>query len=117
MVKVTRKTPFLSAMIKVFFHDATCKTRPTCKHSTFFEGLSFRNPKSHLKVSKSMCFKIIESHHTLNIIFICKTYVPTKPIYRTYCGVNPLSPDFKVFSFSISLSQAGKTRSSTTFPE
>ena len=43
------------------------------------------------------------SHHTLNIIVICKTHVATEPIYRTYCEVYPLSPDFKAFSFSILL--------------
>ena len=31
----------------------------------------------------------------------------TEPIYRTYCGVYPLSPDFKAFSLSISLSEVG----------
>ena len=61
-----------------------------------------------IKVSKNICFKIIGSHHTLNITVICKMYVATEPIYRTFCGVCPLSPDFKVFSFSISLSEVGK---------
>ena len=28
-------------------------------------------------------------------------------IYRTYCGAYPPSPDFKVFSLSISLSDVG----------
>ena len=28
-------------------------------------------------------FKIVGSHHTLNIIVICKTYVAKEPIYRT----------------------------------
>ena len=51
------------------------------------------------------CFNIIESHHTLNIIVVCKTYVATEPIYRTYCGIYPLSPDFKAFSLSVSLSE------------
>ena len=49
-----------------------------------------------IKVSKNICFKIIGSHHTLNIIAICKTIVTTEPIYRTYHGAYPLSPDFKV---------------------
>ena len=35
---------------------------------------------------------------------MCKTYVATEPIYRTYCGGYPLSPDFKAFSVSFSLS-------------
>ena len=60
-----------------------------------------------IKVSKNICFKIIGSHHTLNIIGICKTIVTTEPIYRIYCGVCPLSPDFKTFSLSISLSEVG----------
>ena len=37
----------------------------------------------------------------------CETYVATEPIYRTYCGVYPLSFDFKVFSFLISLFEVG----------
>ena len=28
-------------------------------------------------------------------------------IYKTYCGVFPLSPDFKAFGLSISLSEVG----------
>ena len=56
-----------------------------------------------IKISKNICFKIIGSHYILNIIVICKTFVVTEPIYRTYCGVYPLSPDFKGFSLSISL--------------
>ena len=32
----------------MFFHNATWKTT-TCKISTFFEDLSFLNPRSHLK--------------------------------------------------------------------
>ena len=61
------------------------------------------------KVSKNICFEIIGSHHTLNIIATCKTIVITEPIYRTYCGVYPPSPDFKAFSFSVSLSEVGTT--------
>ena len=57
-----------------------------------------------IEVSKNICLKIVGSHHTLNIV-ICKTIVATKPIYRTYCGVYPLSPDFKAFSLSIVLSE------------
>ena len=60
-----------------------------------------------IKVSKNIYFEIIGSHYTLNIIAICKTIVTTEPIYRTYCGVYPISPDFKDFSFSISLSEVG----------
>ena len=60
-----------------------------------------------VKVSKNISFEIIGSHHTLNIIAICKTIVTTEPIYRTYRGVYPLAPDFKAFSFSISLSEVG----------
>ena len=60
-----------------------------------------------IKVSKNICFKIIGSHYTLNIIAICKTIVTTEPIYRTYCGVYPLSRDFKAFSLSVSLSEVG----------
>ena len=30
------------------FDDATCKPRTACKISTFFEDLSFLNPKGHL---------------------------------------------------------------------
>ena len=56
-----------------------------------------------IRVSKNICFKIIGSHDTLNIIVICKTYVATEPIYRIYCGVCPLSPDFKDFSVFFSL--------------
>ena len=54
-----------------------------------------------IKVSKNICFKITESRHTLNITAICTTIVTTEPIDRTYCGVYPLSPDFKAFSLSI----------------
>ena len=60
-----------------------------------------------IKVSKNICFKIIGSHHTLNIIVICKTFVATEPIYRTYCRVYLVSPDFKAFSLPISLSEVG----------
>ena len=53
-------------------------------------------------------FKIIGFHHTLGIIAIlCKTILTTEPIYRTYCGDYPLSPDFEAFSLSISLSEVG----------
>ena len=34
-------------------------------------------------------------------------HVATEPIYRTYYGVCPLSPDFKAFSFTISISEIG----------
>ena len=60
-----------------------------------------------IKVSGNICFKIIGSHQALNIIFICEMFVPTDPIYRTYCGFCPLSPNFKAFSLSISLSNLG----------
>ena len=52
-VKIRKKTPFLSFMIKMFFHDATPKTSASFKISIFFfEDLIFRNPKSHLKLFK-----------------------------------------------------------------
>ena len=60
-----------------------------------------------IKVSKNICFEIIGSYCTSNIIAICKTIVTTEPIYRTYCGIYPFSPDFKAFSFSISRSEVG----------
>ena len=60
-----------------------------------------------IKVSKNICFKIIKFHHTLNIIVICKTHGATEPIYKIYCGVYPLSADFKAFRISISLSEVG----------
>ena len=60
-----------------------------------------------IKISKIICFKIIGSHHTLNIIVVCKTIVTTEPTYRTYCEGYPLSPYFKVFSLSISISEVG----------
>ena len=60
-----------------------------------------------IKVSKNICFKIIRFHHTLNIIVICKTHGATEPIYKIYCGVYPLSADFKAFRISISLSEVG----------
>ena len=41
------------------------------------------------------------------MIAICKTIVTTELIYRTYCGVYPLSPDFAAFSLSILLFEAG----------
>ena len=63
-----------------------------------------------IKVSKNICFKIIGSHPTLSIIVICKTYVTIEPIYRNYCGVYPLSRDFKAFSFSISLPETETKR-------
>ena len=34
----------------MFFHDATRKTRTTCKIPTFFEDHSLLNPKSHLNI-------------------------------------------------------------------
>ena len=34
-------------------------------------------------------------------------YVTIEPIYRTYCGVYPLSPEFKAYRFSILLSEVG----------
>ena len=37
---------------------------------------------------------------------ICKTNA-AEFIHRIYCGVYPLSPDFKAFSLSISLSEVG----------
>ena len=52
-------------------------------------------------------FKIIGFHHSFNIIAICKMHVATEPMYRTYCGVYPLPPDFKAFTLSISLSEVG----------
>ena len=58
-----------------------------------------------IKVSKNICFKIIGSHHNLNIIVICKAFAATEPNYRTYCGVYSLSPDFRAFTLSISLSK------------
>ena len=51
-----------------------------------------------IKVSKNIFFKIIGSHHTLSIIAICKTIVTTEPIYKTYCGVYPLLPDFEALN-------------------
>ena len=42
-----------------------------------------------------------------HIISICKTVVTAEPIYKTYCGVYPLSPHFKAFSLSILLSEVG----------
>ena len=57
------------------------------------------------KVSKNICSEIIGSHHTLKIIAMCKTIVTTKPIYKTICVVYPLSPCFKNFSLSNSLSE------------
>ena len=60
-----------------------------------------------IKVCKNICFKITGSHHTLKIIAICKMIVATEPVYRTYCVVYPLSPDFKIFSISILLSEVG----------
>ena len=60
-----------------------------------------------IKVLKNICFRIIGSHHTLNIIVESKTFVAIESIYRTYCGVYPVLPDFKVFSLSISLSEVG----------
>ena len=52
-------------------------------------------------------FQIIGSRHTLNIITICKMHMAMESIYRTYCGVYPLPPDFKAFNLSISLSEVG----------
>ena len=46
-----------------------------------------------LKVSKNICFEIIGSHH---LIAICQTIVTTEPIYRTYCGVYPISNILKL---------------------
>ena len=60
-----------------------------------------------IKVSKNICFKVTGSHRTLSIIALCKTIVITETVYRTCCGVYPLSPDFKVFSLSVSLSEVG----------
>ena len=60
-----------------------------------------------IKLSKNICFKIAGSHHTLKIIVICKTFVVSEPIYRSCSGIYPVSPDFKAFSLSISLSKVG----------
>ena len=62
-----------------------------------------------VEVSKNICFKITGSHHTLNIFAICETIVAIEPIYRTYCVVYPLSPDFKIFSLSNSIFLVGTT--------
>ena len=35
----------------MFFHYETCKISTICKMSTFFEDLSFLNPRSHLNIS------------------------------------------------------------------
>ena len=69
-----------------------------------------------IRVSKNICLKIMGFHHTLNIIVVCKTYAATEPIYRTYCRVYPLSSDFKVFSFSIPLSEV-RTKFKTIIKE
>ena len=60
-----------------------------------------------IKACKNIYFKIIGSHHTLKMIATCKMIVATEPVYRTYCVVYPLSPDFKAFSLSILLSEVG----------
>ena len=39
----------------MFSHYATCKISPTCKISSFFEDLSFLNPRSHLKERYVKC--------------------------------------------------------------
>ena len=41
----------------MFFHNTTYKKRITCNILTFFEDLSFLNPKSHLKETqdKKLC--------------------------------------------------------------
>ena len=44
----------------MFSHYATRKISPTCKISTFFEDLSFLNPRSHLKI-----LKILGLTHTI----------------------------------------------------
>ena len=46
----------------VFFHDATLKTRTTCKMSTFFEGLNYLNPWSHLKHFKECIYQLYLLH-------------------------------------------------------
>ena len=58
-------------------------------------------------VTKTICFKFIAFYHTLIIIVMCKTYVKTEPIYRTYCRVCPLSAEFIAFCLSISLFKVG----------
>ena len=63
-----------------------------------------------IKVSKNICFKIIGFHQTLNIAVVCQTFAATEPFYRTYCGFYPLSPDFKTFSLSTSLSEVRSKR-------
>ena len=50
MVKI-RKKQFLSSVIKSNVFSA-CKRSSICKMSTFFEDLSFLNPRSHLNVGQ-----------------------------------------------------------------
>ena len=70
----------------------------------FFQEVIFYTQFSIIFLSwLNICFKIIGSNHTLNIIAICKTILTTGPIYRTYCGVYLLSPDFKYFYVFFSL--------------
>ena len=69
MVKTRKNTASFSHNKKVIFsYDATCKISLICKILTFFEDLSFLNPRSHLKVLEN---KICEfpTRLTNNITF------------------------------------------------
>ena len=58
IVKIRKKTSFLSSMKKMFFCDVTRKTRTTCKLSNIFEDLSFLNPRCHLKAAR--CLRLVK---------------------------------------------------------
>ena len=49
----------------MFFHDATRKTRTTCKTSTIFKDLNFLNRKNHFKIGAQTLSENIINH--LNI--------------------------------------------------
>ena len=49
----------------MFSHYATRKISPIGKISTFFEGLSFLNPRNHLKIRKIEISFLTQTHQKL----------------------------------------------------
>ena len=55
-------------MKKTFFHDATRKTRTTCKISIFFEDFNFLNPRRHLN-------QVVPNLYTARIDMVESCYI------------------------------------------
>ena len=78
MMKTRQKAPFLSSVIKITTmqycrYKSTSKISETYKMSTFFEGLCFLNPRSHLNQSSYLicfCYILFDSANKTNILYI-----------------------------------------------